>query len=179
MSVNGGPRPSVLSPIYPPMRTALLLSTLALALAAPAQAQSAFMPYLGYDTETENLLIGVGARFGAPLDLPVALTIQPGIEYQFQDGGTLLQFDANVIGELNAGPSLAPYLGAGLGVFYVNPEDVGGVDLDSETEFGLNLLGGLTFNPTGFGRPFVQGRYSTRGDFSDSFTVMGGVMLGL
>lgn len=138
---------------------------------APSQAQGAFMPYLGYNTESKNALIGVGARFAFPLDVPISLTAQPAIEYQFEgtEGVTILQADLNAVVQLNAA-SVAPYVGAGLAVGYADYP--GG----SETDLGLNVLGGVLFNPTGFGQPFAQARY-TIGDGS-ALTVMGGVALG-
>ena len=154
------------------MRTLLL--TLTLLVAAPAvSAQSGFMPYLGYNLEDEDLLIGVGTRLGFPLELPVALVLQPSIEYQFTDGDvTVLQLDVNAIAELRASETLAPYVGAGLGLLYVDTEVT-----DSNTELGLNLVGGVLFNPAGFGQPFAQARYSTRGDAQDALSIQGGVIL--
>ena len=156
-------------PIYlpPSMRTSLLFAALAAFVLAPsASAQaSGFMPYLGYNLDTENVLIGVGYRVGVPLEAPVVLAAQPTIEYQFESDITILQVDANLVAQLSASPALAPYVGAGLGVLIV----------ESDTELGLNLLGGAVFNPTGFGQPFVQARYSTAG--FDALTLSGGVIL--
>jgi opacity protein-like surface antigen len=156
------------------MRTfALALALLGLtATFAPAQAQGAFMPYLGYNLDSENALVGVGARFAFPLDVPISLTAQPAIEYQFEgtDDVTILQADLNAIVQLNAA-SVAPYVGAGLAVGYV---DVAGT---SDTDLGLNVLGGALFNPTGFGQPFAQARY-TIADGPDALTIIGGVALG-
>ena len=156
-------------PIYlpPSMRTSLLFAALAAFVLAPsASAQaSGFMPYLGYNLDTENILLGVGYRFGVPLEAPVVLAAQPTIEYQFESDITILQADANLVAQLSASPALAPYVGAGLGVLIV----------ESDTELGLNLLGGAVFNPTGFGQPFAQVRYSTAGP--DALTLAGGVIL--
>lgn len=158
------------------MRTfALALALLGLTAAfAPAQAQTGFMPYVGYNLEDEEFLVGVGARFGVNLALPVAVIAQPAVEYEFVEGGDLIQVDANAVAEFTGSRSFAPYAGAGLGITIANPE-IG----DGSTELGLNVLGGLLFNPTGFGQPFVQGRYATRGEFQDAFTVQGGVILAL
>ena len=161
-------------PIYlpPSMRTSLLFAALAAFVLAPsASAQaSGFMPYLGYNLDTENILLGVGYRFGVPLEAPVVLAAQPTIEYQFESDITILQADANLVAQLSASPALAPYVGAGLGVLIVDSEFT-----DANTELGLNLLGGAVFNPTGFGQPFAQVRYSTAGP--DALTLAGGVIL--
>ncbi|SRR5690606_6806708 len=134
--------------------------------AAPAQAQISFMPYAGYNLEYEEFLIGVGARFGAPLAFPVALSIQPSIETSLSDP-TYVQADALLVAQLGTG-SVAPYAGAGLGMIF---PDVG------DTELGLSVAGGVNFNTTGFIRPFVQGRYSTM--LTDAFSILAGVTLGL
>lgn len=158
------------------MRT-LLLAALALLLSAPAaSAQAAtgtFMPYLGYNLESDNALIGVGYRAGFPLPAPVRLALQPSIEYVFTDADvTLLQADVNVLAELNAA-TVAPYVGAGLAVVYADTEFT-----DGNTELGLNVVGGVVLNPIGFAQPFAQARYTTY-DGGDALSVMGGVALGL
>jgi opacity protein-like surface antigen len=171
-----------------------LFSLVALAalfvLAAPVRAQSGFMPYLGYNIEDEDFLIGVGGRFGVPLQAPVALIAQPSIEYQFAGGGgnfggvnvdvTLLQIDANVIASFTGSPSIAPYAGAGLGITYIDVSASSGGQSasSSNTELGLNLLGGVVLNPVGFGQPFAQLRYATRGDAPNALSVQAGVILG-
>lgn len=157
------------------MRTSLLAAILAIVgLAAPAGAQTGFMPYLGYNLEDEDFLIGVGARFGLPLEAPVAIVAQPSVEYQFAgESVDIIQADANVIIEFTGSPSLAPYAGLGIGFTIFDSEFT-----DSETEIGLNALGGVVFNPVGFGRPFVQGRFSTRGEAPDAISIQGGVILG-
>lgn len=130
------------------------------------------MPYLGYNLETENVVLGVGYRFGVSLDVPVTIAAQPGVEYQFTDadGVTLLQGDFNVVAEFSGSNAIAPYAGAGLGLLYVDSDLT-----DSDTELGLNVLGGVLFNPSGFGQPFAQARYSTAG--LDALTIQGGVIL--
>ena len=153
----------------------LFAVSLALLLAAPAaHAQSGFTPYVGYDTEFEELLVGVGFRFGTPIPSPVTIAFQPSLDVIFVDNATVLQGDANLIGEFNAGGAVAPFAGAGIGVFNFDPEGAA----DGNTELGFNILGGLTFNSVGFVRPYVQGEYSTRGDFTDAARVKAGVIFG-
>ncbi len=151
-----------------------LFALVLLALVLPAQAQSSgIMPFVGYNLEDEDFTIGVGGRFALPLQAPVAIIAQPSIEYQFAgvDDLNVLQFDANVVAQFTGSTSIAPYAGAGLGVLLLNG------DGDSESELGLNVLGGVVLNPVGFGQPFAQVRYSTRGDASDAISVQAGVLL--
>ena len=152
------------------MRT--LLASLLVLLATPALAQdSGFMPYVGYNLDADDVLVGVGYRFGVTLPVPITITAQPAVEYLFTDldGVTVLQGDFNLTAALSASPAFAPYLGAGLGLRYVD------TDIGNDTDLGLNLLGGVVFNPTGFGQPFAQARYTT-GD-GDALSLMGGVIL--
>lgn len=150
------------------MRSFLLcLALLGLSLAAaPAQSQIAFMPYAGYNLEYEEFLVGVGARFGAPLAFPVALSIQPSVETSLSDP-TYVQADALLLAQLGVG-SIAPYAGAGVGAIF--PES-------GDSEFGLSVVAGANFNSTGFISPFVQGRYSTM--FNDAFSVQVGATFGI
>lgn len=158
------------------MRFSLFLFALgAFAIAPTATAQTGFMPYVGYNLEDEDAVVGVGARFGLPLAVPIALVAQPSAEYQFAgDGIDQFQIDANVIAEFTGSRALAPYAGVGVGFTFVDTEFT-----ETTTEIGLNALGGVVLNPSGFGRPFVQARYSTRGEFQDALTIQGGVILGI
>jgi hypothetical protein len=172
-----------------------LLSFLALCavsaafLAPRAQAQVAFVPYLGYDLDANSLLLGVGAEFGMlPGALPVALTIRPSAEYFFLEreriGGiehnvTLLQFNGDVIAQLTPpGAGMGLFAGAGVAVRNTtfSPRDAG-PSSTSDTMFGFNLLGGVQFG-TGFASPFVQAR-ATFMDGGVAPAILGGVKLGL
>ena len=163
------------------MRT-LLVAALAL-LAAPAFAQndSGFMPYVGYNLETENVRAGFGYRFGASLPLPITLTAQPQIEYEFVDENEpeRIQGDFNLIAELRGSDVLSPYVGAGVALLYTDADldsEVNVGEVNDKTDVGFNLIGGVTLNPTGFGQPFAQVRYTT-GEDRDAFTVQGGLIL--
>lgn len=103
--------------------------------------------------------LGGEARFGLGT-LPVILN--PGAEYTFTgvDDMTVLQFDANVLYPFGFDNStFTPYVGAGLGVTRVSSNaDLGLIEIeDSETDYGLNIIGGASF---GFGsiQPFAQAR---------------------
>ena len=165
--------------------TLLALTFCAAALLAPrAEAQFALLPYIGYNTEdpTGGFLVGIGAEFAAPFSAgSLALAIRPSAEYVFTDteGIDFFQVNGDVIARFSGSPSLAPYAGAGLGVAIVSfDDDVDGGD-DSNTELGLNLLGGVEFPGTlGFGTPFVQLRYSIIDPY-EAFSVLGGFSIPL
>ena len=164
------------------MRTLLVASLALLATPALAQNDSGFMPYVGYNLETENVRVGVGYRFGSQLPLPISLTAQPQIEYEFTDENEpdRIQGDFNLIAELQGSDVLSPYVGAGIGLLYTDGDldsDLDASEINDKTDVGLNLLGGVTLNPTGFGQPFAQVRYTTVGDDQDAITVQGGLIL--
>jgi hypothetical protein len=158
--------------------TLFAVCAVALPMMAPrAEAQSAFMPYLGFDLDAQALFLGVGAEFGLPIATPIGLALRPSAEYLFSGEGsdvTRLQFNADVIGNLaGGGPGLGLFAGAGLGVRYFGGTD----NVDSSTNLGLNVLAGAEFG-AGFLTPFAQGRVHI-GDGGTALAVMGGVKLGL
>ena len=141
-----------------------------------AQAQFELGPRLGFDLEVEELHIGVEARFDLPsVDLPIK--IKPSIDYFFVENFTLMSFDANGIYEFDLeGGTITPYAGAGLGITYWSFDtEFEGFGIDaSETNVGLNLLGGAVFGSGGM-RPFAEVRFNT----DDLLTLTGGVLFGM
>ena len=151
------------------------------------QAQFSLIPYAGYNTEDGlGFLVGIGAEFDAPFALGnLTLGIQPGIEYVSTDldGFSYLQLDGNIIARFGApGASIVPYAGAGLAVAFLSfdaSDDFPGADSASDTELGLNLLGGAIFSGAlSFGDPFVQARFSMI-DNLDALSIMGGLRIPL
>lgn len=165
-----------------------LLAAAALLLAIPlmtprAEAQVAFVPYIGYDFDVGNgsFLVGVGAEFGLlPAGaLPFAVQIRPSAEYYFVDSPanvdfTFFQINADALATVATAPGLGFFAGAGLGIGF-SSASAGGVS-ESQTDFGLNLLGGLEFD-TGFVSPFVQARFTIMD--GTRFGILGGVKLAL
>lgn len=144
----------------------VLLGTVTLS----ARAQTQFGIHGGYDVDVEDPFIGAQVRFGLA-SLPVV--IQPGVDYFFVgDDVTLLQFDLNALYDISGGPAepFTPYVGAGLGIRYIN---IDAID-ESETDGGLNLLAGARFNTMTRLRPFVQARITI--EDGTSVAVMGGIL---
>lgn len=183
---------------------AAVLVALLLASAAPLQAQFSLIPYVGYnltagpdfdeilETEDEDakvgaLLLGLGVEFALPLNLPVALSLRPSVEYYFLPGSSLslevfgesfeasisqsrLQISGDVIADFGAPGTFSPYAGAGLAwsqytVSAEFEECINGTcfsesDSESWSGIGANVLGGIRLAPLGFGTPFVQVRYT-------------------
>lgn len=68
----------------------------------------------------------------------------PNLEVGLGDNMTLLAFQGDLLLDLNVGPgsSWLPYVGGGLGIYYWD-RDAGPGDDASDTEIGLNAVGGL------------------------------------
>jgi hypothetical protein len=121
-----------------------------LVAAPPAQAQTPWElgPLVGVNLENDELLVGAVARI--PLtSLPVSLN--PGLEfYPVIDGESLFVLNFDVQYELDA-ETVRPYVGAGISWARTSP-DVG----TASSDVGLNLKGGLVFNPASRTRPYGE-----------------------
>ena len=169
------------------MRKASALALL-IALALPFMADRAeaqgfgFVPYIGYNLDAEAFLVGVGAEFADVFDLGnLAIGVRPSIEYLFVDNVTWLQINGDLIARFGApGASLVPYAGAGLAIGLVSIDDcpdIPGLDC-SNSDFGLNVLGGVEFpGALGFGSPFVQGRLTLQD--GSAISILGGFVIPL
>lgn len=161
----------------------------ALFMAAPAQAQVAFGPQVSYGTDSD---LGVGARVELPVggmitqdagSMMAGLKAIGSFDWFFLDcdddafGGVEVDcsyWEANVNGAVPfviEGQGFSPYLGAGLNIAQVAVE-VGDFD-ESETEIGVNILGGLNF-PLGGLAAFAEGRIELGG--GEQFVISAGVL---
>lgn len=129
--------------------TSCALLLFGLVVARPAQAQTPWGlgPLVGVNLDNDELLVGAVARI--PLtSLPV--TLNPGFEfYPGFDPGSLFVLNFDVQYELNA-ESLEPYVGAGIS--WARTSNAG----TSDSDVGLNLKGGLVFNPASRTRPYGE-----------------------
>jgi hypothetical protein len=99
--------------------------------------------------------------------------------YFAQENTTVFTVDVNVLYPIDAGESIAPYVGAGLGYTDVS------VDVDTQlgnisggaSDTGLNLVGGAEFETGGSLTPFAEAQF-TLGDL-DRFGITGGVLFEL
>ena len=139
------------------MRLSAPLLALAFLAAVPAQAQLSFSPLAGYDIDYEAPTVGLAFELNTNLSsLPLSPALRPSVEYVFLDGdASLIRFDGDLIGRIQAGQSFLPYAKAGVTVEYLD------LDGGSNTEVGLNLGGGAEFS-----RLFVEGAFGI-GDVSD------------
>ena len=140
---------------------------------AQAQTQIDIGPRLGFDIagDVEEFFIGFDSRFAFP-SLPVSLN--GSFDYYFDDVFDFWQLSANALYEFGVdNQTFTPYAGAGLGISRVSAGD-GLFDAEaSETDLGLNVVGGAIFG-VGSLKPFAQAQI-TFGDF-DLFTIAGGIL---
>ena len=163
----------------------------ALFVAAPAQAQIAFGPQVSWGSDSD---LGVGARVEVPVggmitgdseSVLAALKFIGSGDYFFVDCGDSENVDCSWI-ELNANAAVplplegfSPYVGGGLNFTMVSVEfddEVcpAGADCDSSnSEVGLNVLGGLSF-PLGGMNAFAEGRFELGG--GEQFVLSAGIL---
>lgn len=153
---------------------------------ATAQTEIELGPRLGIDVGDASdiggdFFIGAEGRIHSEA-LPVA--INPAIDYYFVDvdGFSLLAFDINALYEFEVdNEAFVPYAGGGLGFIRSSSEATnpftGETTSQSNTEVGLNLVGGAVFEMEGF-KPFAQAKINVGSDFT-LFNLMGGVLFSL
>lgn len=173
------------------MKTWSWIAALALLLpllATPAEAQVSFGPQVAWGDDTD---LGVGARAEFGLADAFGITEGPFAElygmgtatYFFMDCGggfgsdgvdcSYIEFNANGAVPFELEGSATPYAGAGLHLGRVSVS--GGGFSSSDTEIGLNLLGGVKF-PLGGLQGFGEAKLGLGG--ADQFVLAGGVLFG-
>ncbi len=147
--------------------TSCALLLFGLVVARPAQAQTPWElgPSVGVNLDNDELLLGAVARI--PLtSLPI--TLNPGLEFYPGVDGSLFVVNFDVQYELNA-ESLEPYVGAGIS--WARTSNAG----NSNSDVGLNLKGGLVFNPESRTRPYVEALLNFGGS-RESLIFRGGLL---
>lgn len=161
------------------MRKFLFVACSAMLLAVPSavQAQVQFGPQVAWADDAD---FGVGARIA--LGLP---QVRPGVElhvsgdYFFIDcpsgiDCSWIELNGNLHLPVPIAPDLNTYVGGGLNIarFKVG---VDGFGSSSNTEVGLNVLGGIKF-PMASLTPFVEASFTVGG--GEQFGIRGGILLG-
>jgi len=145
----------------------------AFAFAPRAEAQ-AFGANLSWGDDTD---FGLGARVAFPIGGSVGQKGIKGLatfDYFFPDGFDFWEITGNGVYDISTSGSASPYVGAGL-TFARSSVSVSGFSA-SNSEVGLNLLGGARFAPTGNVQPFVEARFQIRD--GSQFVLSGGVYFG-
>jgi opacity protein-like surface antigen len=127
------------------MRKFILMAIIVL---APAALAGDFGIRAGQYRDAEQEFIGVEMLFDTG-----ALNINPNIEYSLEDDITAGSANLDVTVDVGKFSTIAPYVGAGLGLIYVDT-DRGG----ETTELVGNLIGGVAFE-LGSLKPYAQLKY--------------------
>ena len=140
------------------MRKVLLLCTLAAMIPAAANAEAlttAYGPRLGFSTDPDQLVVGGQIELG---EMAPDLTFIPNIELGFGDNVTTIQLNADVHYHFRvSGSAWRPYVGGGLGIAFYDFDNGAG----SDSEFGLNVIGGSIVPTKGGSRFFVELKLAT------------------
>jgi opacity protein-like surface antigen len=128
----------------------------------------------------DDMDLGIGARLELPLNIGaegvLSYTYLIGsFDYFFPDCDdcTYFEFNGNLAVPVNVESSLNPYVGAGLNMARFSV-DVAGSDV-SNTDLGLNLLGGLKFALGGVSS-FGEARFELGG--GEQFVLTFGILFG-
>lgn len=163
--------------------TFVLLGALFLTLPAPAHA----VRFVCVDGMMQTVKVeGQSGVSGMALrtriesdDLPVNVCIMPVIEY-WRDADRIEDFDIRAVqSDLTfavdarydfTGKSVQPYLGAGLGMHFINQDfEAPRQDIDwseDHTRFGPEFLLGVQLAPAGWLQSFIEAKYAIVSDFN-------------
>ena len=145
------------------------LFVLALVVAPPAQAQTPWEvgPHVGVNLDNDEILVGAVARIHLS-SLPI--TLNPGFEfYPGFDPGSLFVLNFDVQYQLDA-ESVEPYVGAGISWARE------GAASGSKSDAGLNLKGGVMFNPSSRTKPYVEAVLNFASGNNEALVFRGGFL---
>jgi opacity protein-like surface antigen len=158
-------------------------------IAAPnnAQAQDGFKVGPRVTIDLGDISDAFGGDFALGADVRVMIESLPvdgqaSFDYYFaEDPWTVFAFDINALYPFAMEDQpFRPYVGAGLGIARWSADvesDFGFGFSTSNTDVGINLLGGAEFPLDGF-TPFAQAQFTVGGD-ADRFGITGGVLFNL
>lgn len=160
----------------------LALAAVAAFIPAVAHAQGVKPFHFGVqgDFETDGSNFGVGGRveYGLATMVP-SLTnfrVAGSFDYFFVGSGvTLWELNANALTDIPMSSSpLNLYIGAGLNYAHASVDLGGAFGTVSNSDVGLNVLGGLRFKNMGSMTPFVEARFELGG--GENFIITGGLL---
>ncbi|WP_103020822.1 outer membrane protein [Salinibacter altiplanensis] len=125
--------------------------------------------------DIEEFALGGNVRYDLSQDVEEPVQLAGAFDYYFADdqGGadvTIYTIDLNAHYIFPTEETFSPYAGGGLGI---TSSEVGGI---SDTDTGLNLVGGVEFD-TGSFQPFVQGQVTIGNP--DRIGITGGLLFAL
>jgi opacity protein-like surface antigen len=125
---------------------------------ALARAEIDFGVRGGLYSDADAGFLGVELLTGLPVR---SWFFNPNFEYVFVDDGSLYTLNLDAHYDLRTGAPFTVWLGGGPAVIFSEIDPPFGCrrcESDSETNLGLNLLGGVGFWPRQAIRPYVQGK---------------------
>ena len=144
-----------LRPQYDEMEVAQPMKSLRIAFLSaavlaivPAALGADFGVRAGRYSDAEEEFVGAEVVFDVGI-----VNVNPNIEYSLADDVTAGSANLDLLFELAPASSIAPYLGAGVGLSYLD-DDFG----NNETDLLGNVIGGLAFKGD-FLTPYVQVKY--------------------
>lgn len=139
-----------------------------------ASAQLQFGVHASVATETD---LGLGGRLLFGLEqFVIGMEGIASLDYFFPDNSDYWELNGNIVVPVPITEGFEPYLGGGLNLgFFSFEEDPGGTGDNTDTEIGLNLVGGMKFATTNF-RPFLEVRGTIAG--AEQLVFTGGILLG-
>lgn len=154
----------------------LVGAAILLGAGSAAQAQQATPVSIGAQVSfAEDADLGVGARVevGLPQLSPRIFAIG-SFDWFFPDGFDYFEINANLGYSVPVtSTSISPYVGGGLNFARVSVDVFG--DSHSDTDLGLNVLGGMKFKPAAARfTPFVEARFELSG--GEQFVISGGIL---
>ena len=150
-----------------PLTVMPLVVVLAVLWVIPARAQTALGVVGQYGLDFEEFQLG--AEFHIPFRPNSGFSFVPNIEFYLRDDPTVLSINADVHYAFGSGVarSFVPYVGIGLAITRISNNG------NSNSDAGLNLIGGANFRTRGRAVPFFQIEFRA-GDFED-LSIGGGV----
>jgi hypothetical protein len=157
-------------------RTSVMMALLlAFALPLASQAQWRLGTHAGYDVDVKEILIGVNAQFtipgaaisGVPLQFNPGFDFYPGVG----DGVSYWSADMDAHYPIQA-RGFNPFVGGGLYMSRASV-DAGTLGSFSDTNMGVNLMGGAEFGNHDVVRPYAEGKL--RVGSGSTFIIKGGV----
>ena len=147
------------------MRKVVLIAVIAL---TPAALAADFGIRAGQYRDADTEFVGAEVVFDTGV-----LNVNPNIEYSLEDNVTAGTVNLDVTLDVARFSTITPYVGAGVGLLYVDDEAGG-----DETDLVGNLIGGIAFN-FDFLEPYAQLKYFRTLDDDDGKSDDFAVTIGL
>lgn len=157
------------------MRKAILVMAMLLLAVGAGSAQAQDFRWGPQLSLADDADFGLGARLEHDFAAP-PLTLIGSFDWFFPDGDVdYWELNANLVYNFRIAdaPTVTPYVGGGLNIAHASWDSDELLDDSSDTEPGLNILGGVRFD-AGSIAPFVEARVEIEG--GEQFVVTGGIL---